>query len=694
MKSAISAGVSAAMLAALCGTAQGQFVNDDRSGADVLGVQRIPMLPNADDDSNEMRIAPVIVCFAPGTDPRYIAAVEAIVKARNDAVFGPVDYFTTTRWAGSVGTPVNIRWSFAPDGLSIPGGTGEPTSNSTLFASFDSGFASQGGRATWTNRFTQCFARWAQLSGNTYTRITVGGTDWDDGAAWGTAGAAGARGDVRISAHPIDGGSNVLAYNQFPSNGDMVLDSQDLGNFAGTANSNRFLRDTVMHEHGHGTGLLHSCSNDSNILMAPFINTAIDGPTQDDIRAIHRLYGDINAATNTVALAKDLGSVSAGTVIGPLGVTPPPVAGTSDVNSAVISLDQTLTSDYYKITTTGAVALSVTATPKGSPYQNAAQAGDGSCPGTGSTNGLTAADLAITVFASNGTTVVASANATGAGSPESIVDLILNTAGVYYIRINAASVPTTQLYTLAVSATATQTVPEFTTQPQQASQYCSGGTITFTAAAHGLPAPTLQWRKGGVPLSNGGSVSGVTTGTLTITPSALSDAGVYDCVATNVNGSTPSNPVNVAFSDLVFTQQPANQTVPDGGLVTLTVATTPVGTAWQWKQDGFPIFIATGPTYSFNAFSGDEGVYTCDVTGPCGVQTSNGATVAFTSTACYANCDGSTGTPLLSAADFACFLAKFRAGDAYANCDGSTGTPSLTAADFACYLTAFRAGCP
>jgi hypothetical protein len=61
---------------------------------------------------------------------------------------------------------------------------------------------------------------------------------------------------------------------------------------------------------------------------------------------------------------------------------------------------------------------------------------------------------------------------------------------------------------------------------------------------------------------------------------------------------------------------------------------------------------------------------------------------------CYANCDGSTGTPALGAADFVCFLSAFRAGDPYANCDGSTGTPSLTAADFVCFLNAFRAGCP
>ncbi len=63
------------------------------------------------------------------------------------------------------------------------------------------------------------------------------------------------------------------------------------------------------------------------------------------------------------------------------------------------------------------------------------------------------------------------------------------------------------------------------------------------------------------------------------------------------------------------------------------------------------------------------------------------------STGCYANCDGSTGTPALTAADFTCFLTKFRASDSYANCDGSTGVPSLTAADFTCFLTKFRAGC-
>jgi len=75
----------------------------------------------------------------------------------------------------------------------------------------------------------------------------------------------------------------------------------------------------------------------------------------------------------------------------------------------------------------------------------------------------------------------------------------------------------------------------------------------------------------------------------------------------------------------------------------------------------------------------------------------NNARNSFTliaSTPCYANCDGSTGSPALTASDFTCFLTKFRANDSAANCDGSTGSPSLTASDFTCFLTKFRAGCP
>jgi len=64
------------------------------------------------------------------------------------------------------------------------------------------------------------------------------------------------------------------------------------------------------------------------------------------------------------------------------------------------------------------------------------------------------------------------------------------------------------------------------------------------------------------------------------------------------------------------------------------------------------------------------------------------------SSTCYANCDGSTASPVLTANDFFCFLYKFSQGDGYTNCDGSTVAPVLTANDFQCFLNAFAQGCP
>ena len=61
---------------------------------------------------------------------------------------------------------------------------------------------------------------------------------------------------------------------------------------------------------------------------------------------------------------------------------------------------------------------------------------------------------------------------------------------------------------------------------------------------------------------------------------------------------------------------------------------------------------------------------------------------------CYANCDGSTGSPVLTGNDFQCFLDAFASGLAAANCDGSTGAPLLTGNDFQCFLNAYAAGCP
>jgi hypothetical protein len=90
-------------------------------------------------------------------------------------------------------------------------------------------------------------------------------------------------------------------------------------------------------------------------------------------------------------------------------------------------------------------------------------------------------------------------------------------------------------------------------------------------------------------------------------------------------------------------------------------------------------------------------------------QTYNGFTVWGTFD-CYANCDGSTASPVLNVADFTCFLQQFAQGSTlpgnssfqachYANCDPGAIPPChvicLNVADFTCFLQRFAAasGC-
>jgi hypothetical protein len=75
------------------------------------------------------------------------------------------------------------------------------------------------------------------------------------------------------------------------------------------------------------------------------------------------------------------------------------------------------------------------------------------------------------------------------------------------------------------------------------------------------------------------------------------------------------------------------------------------------------------------------------------VYSTNSVVIQVGAAVCYANCDGSTISPILNVADFSCFLQKFSAQDPYANCDGSNIPPVLNVADFSCFLQRFAAGC-
>ena len=94
-----------------------------------------------------------------------------------------------------------------------------------------------GSQATWEALFTQVFASFAALTGNTYIKLAS-----DDGAAFtSTPGVGTLRGDVRIGGHPIDGNFGVLGYNFFPNGSDMVLDTDDSTFYGNTSNNSTAL---------------------------------------------------------------------------------------------------------------------------------------------------------------------------------------------------------------------------------------------------------------------------------------------------------------------------------------------------------------------------------------------------------------------------------------------------------------------
>lgn len=75
-----------------------------------------------------------------------------------------------------------------------------------------------------------------------------------------------------------------------------------------------------------------------------------------------------------------------------------------------------------------------------------------------------------------------------------------------------------------------------------------GSPASFSVSPIGPPT-TYQWRRNGVPLSDGGAISGATTATLTISPTVIGDAGAaFDCDVTDALGTIRSNPAGLSVT--------------------------------------------------------------------------------------------------------------------------------------------------
>lgn len=348
----------------------------------------------------------------------------------------------------------------------------------------------------------QVFDRWSELIGITYVFEPN-----DDGASFPQAdGQLGVRADVRIGGHVIDGPFNVLAYNFFPTAGDMIIDTQDTF-YNNTGNNSLRFRNTFSHEHGHGIGLSHTCPGNGTKVMEPNISLNFDGPQHDDILSAQRFYGDRFGANNSIATATDLGTFSDGVQ----SVTNLSLVTNSDI-------------DYYRFNTAaGSRRATVTLTPVGFTYLEAEQNQDGSCPAGTSFNSLILRNLAIEIIDSNGSTVLATASSQASGVEELLSNIDLGGGtGPFYLRVFGDTTDQVQLYDLTIN------IVDGTPQPEMAVfgngvEIADGDTTPSTPDGTDIGSQLL-----GQAVTNFFLITNSGTLTLNLTTPVLTGAGTTD----------------------------------------------------------------------------------------------------------------------------------------------------------------------
>ena len=167
------------------------------------------------------------------------------------------------------------------------------------------------------------------------------------------------------------------------------------------------------------------------------------------------------------------------------------------------------------------------------------------------------------------------------------------------------------------TAAATLTVdvpPIVTTNPVD--QVVNGGqTASFTAAATGNPAPTVQWQvstDGGVTFAD---VPGATSATLSFTTAAGDSGDEYQAVFTNVAGSATTTPAMLSLDTLpVVGADPVDSSVITGHPVTFAASATatPAPTVqWQVSSDSGVTFHdvtgANGTSYTLTPSLAQDG---------------------------------------------------------------------------------------
>jgi hypothetical protein len=194
--------------------------------------------------------------------------------------------------------------------------------------------------------------------------------------------------------------------------------------------------------------------------MEPFIDSSanpIDGPQLDEVRGVQFFFGDVNEKSNnglgngTAIRATSLGTLTSGStrlVGASADVTTQAISATA---TDFVSISNAADIDYYSFTVNSAASLSATLTPRGGVFSQGS-ADQNQTPTTFDANSRS--NLALTIYSTDGATVLSLANSNAAGIAETISNLMLPSAGKYYAKVTGAD-DTIQMYELALTATST-----------------------------------------------------------------------------------------------------------------------------------------------------------------------------------------------------------------------------------------------
>ena len=173
---------------------------------------------------------------------------------------------------------------------------------------------------------------------------------------------------------------------------------------------------------------------------------------------------------------------------------------------------------------------------------------------------------------------------------------------------------------LQVSANSAATI----TQDPVSQQKCPGSSVTFSVSA--LPTGcSYQWQK------NQTNISGATSSSYTIASVSGSNAGSYRVIVSGTCGSDTSQQATLTLlSSVSIITQPQSQVILPGTEVEFSVNASGSGLSYQWQKNHVNITGATSSTISIPSVEVSHlGSYRVILTGTCGNQTSDDATLAF-----------------------------------------------------------------